>query len=248
MTEPKPYRYTTAYPDRHGKWRRQGNYSKIKARPPLPLDLTTPDGAEAYATWLKRIEDVKKGETPLTAGTLSELISFYKQAREYKKLKQVTRRVYDRYLLSLDNDFGTLKVSSFTAKAALAIRNMHQDKPRTANGFLQVLSILMGQAILRNQRTDNPVTAVPKLEEGDGSRPWTLLDIQRIRRVASKEFLWVVAALLFSGQRQGDAVKWLGHGFRVTCMILLRANAESRFSYRYTLCGKPYWRECQKIM
>lgn len=214
MKKPEKYRYTTAYKDRHGKWRRQGNHTLIEGRPPLPLDLSTGDGAEQYSKWLKRVESAKAGITPLTPGSLSELIDFYKRQPEFQSLKPVTRRVYNRYLLSLDEDFGDLKVSGLTTPSVVAIRDLYKSKPRTANGYLQTLSILMGQAMLRGQRSDNPVLAVPKLKQGDGSRPWTLLDLQRIRRVASKEFLWVVATLLFSGQRQGDAIQMVRSRFK----------------------------------
>jgi hypothetical protein len=54
----------------------------------------------------------------------------------------------------------------------VALRDKNQSTPRTANGFIQVMSILMNRAKEIGWINHNPAEGVKLIETGDGHRAW----------------------------------------------------------------------------
>lgn len=205
MKKPKPYKHVKTYKVK-GRWYRYFRHPKIEGKIKLPLDLESREGREAYDTCMRMIED--RPNEPLRQGSVGMLISLYKKSPEFKSKAPETRRQYDLFLARIDKVFRHVPVAGISRGIVLGIRNKMADTPRAANYMIQVISVLMSFAIDHEWRTDNPAMRIKKLETGTGSEPWTLLHLQKIRRVADPDFLRVVAALLFTGMRQGDAIRF----------------------------------------
>lgn len=188
-----------------GKWYRYFRHPKIDGRIKLPLDLECAEGRDAYDRCMRMIED--RVDAPLEDGTVGMLIKLYKASPEYKAKAADTRRQYDIFLSRFENLYRDDPVRDVTRGLVIAIRDKMAETPRAANYMVQVISVLMSFALDLEWIQNNPATRIKKLATGTGSVPWSLLHLQKLRRVADDDFMRVVAALLFTGMRQGDAIR-----------------------------------------
>ncbi|MDE0390912.1 MAG: tyrosine-type recombinase/integrase [Rhodospirillales bacterium] len=86
------------------------------------------------------------------------------------------------------------------------IRDAWEEAPRSANGMVNMLSILFNFAMLRGGRTDNPCRQVRKLKGGKSYDPWPEVAIERYRAEANPRMVWGMELALHTGQRRGDAL------------------------------------------
>jgi integrase len=144
-------------------------------------------------------------------GSLAWLVQEYRADPRFQRLKPATKASYERYLAELLDGREAADWRTVTRAKVIAVRNKHQDSPRRANYFVQLLSILGEVAIDRDIRTDNPAKGVEKLKGGAGWRAWE-----------PEELLWCEGLLppgplrlayflaLYTGQREADvlAMTW----------------------------------------
>lgn len=206
MKKPKSYLHVKTY-SRKGKWYRYFRHRSLGKDIRLPVDLESREGREAYDACMRMIEN--RPSLPLKTGSLGLLIKLYMASPEYAAKKPNTRRQYDLFLTELNDKYGDLPVSTLPRSWVIQMRDARAHKPRTANYMISVISILMQFAYDREWRQDNPALKVKRLKEGSGSDEWSLLHLQKIRRVAPPEFLYVIASLVFCGQRQGDVIRFV---------------------------------------
>lgn len=173
------------------------------------------NGEVGTATFLEHYRQIhatfeKVGEQPgAKAGSLKALIEDYKKTQQYLRRKPKTKKGYLRYLNHLEEKYGHLPVATLPMPFVVALRDKHQSTPRTANGFIQVMSILMNRAKEIGWINHNPAEGVKLLETGDGHRPWEESEIDAFRAC------WALGTLertafeiaLNTGQRGGDCVE-----------------------------------------
>ena len=143
-------------------------------------------------------------------GTFAALIEEYKKSPEYKALKPKTASEYARYLVIVEEAWGTLQVRGLKSRHVLEIRDSFASTPAKANYLMDVLSSIIGWSIPREYIDINPCQSVKKLKTGKGYAPWPWEAINLFKEHARPE-MWQAAALaLYTGQRQGDvlAMKW----------------------------------------
>ena len=192
--------------DRHGKPRHYFRHRLLPHKIPMPLDGSFEEYQKAYHACREALEQEKKGKTQLS-GSLGALIDQYRQSPNFLEKKKETRRQYEFYLERLVKGAGQMEVATMPRSFVIKVRDNNKDKPRSANYLVQMLSLLMAFAIDHGWRTDNPALNVKKLKVGSGSRPWSLLDLQKFRRAAYDELNYLVAAAVFTGQRESDLMK-----------------------------------------
>ncbi|MDY0870635.1 tyrosine-type recombinase/integrase [Dongia rigui] len=151
----------------------------------------------------------KSDERPgAKVGSLKALIENYKETHQYLITKPKTKKSYLRYLNHLEEKYGHLPVATLPRPFVVALRDKHQSTPRTANGFIQAMSILMNRAKEIGWINHNPAEGVKLLETGDGHRPWEESEIEAFRAC------WALGTLertayeiaLNTGQRGIDCV------------------------------------------
>ena len=192
--------------DRHGKTRHYFRHKLLPHLVPLPLDGEFADYQKIYNECRERVQQEKDGKTSLS-GSLAALIADYRNSPNFLEKGKETRRQYDLFLKRLETGAGHMEVETMPRSFIMKVRDNNKDKPRSANYLVQVLSLLMTYAVDHGWRTDNPALNIKKLKTGTGSRPWELLDLQKFRRSAYDELNWLVAAALFTGQRESDLMK-----------------------------------------
>jgi integrase len=167
----------------------------------LPDDPTSP----AFSAKLRDLntDPVRTGPAP---GTFSALITAYKASPEFSQLSAGTRRDYARYLDMIDAPWGRLPVAGIERKHVLALRDKFAATPRQANYVVQVIRLLLGYAVDRGWRQDNPAQRPKLLKTGDGHRPWEENEIAAFRArwpLGTRERV-AFELLLNTGQRGGD--------------------------------------------
>ncbi len=90
------------------------------------------------------------------------------------------------------------------------MRDNLADTPRTADMTLSIMSILLGFAVDRGLRADNPAVRVKKLRATKSYEPWPDVAIERFRKGANPRMVWALDLALHTGQRRGDvlAMQW----------------------------------------
>ena len=168
---------------------------------------------------IKRVLDLEAGwdvgprEGP-RSGSLGELICQYTAAPEFKQLAPATRKNYQHFLRLLEEASLTNKpVAKIDSAWVHRLRDgMGETQPRSANGLVSMLSILLNFGMLRGWCLDNPCKQVRKLKGGKSYEPWPEVAIERFRAEGNPRMVWALELAIYTGQRRGDvlAMQW-GH-------------------------------------
>jgi integrase len=179
--------------------------------------------------------------------SLRALIDDYKKTNKYLSKKPKTKKSYLRYLSVLEEDYGNLTVSTMPMPFVVALRDKYQDTPRTANGYIQILSILMKRAKEKGWITHNPAQGVELLDTGEGHRPWDEDEIAAFRAH------WPLGTLertafevaLNTGQRGGDCAAMervhIRDGVIAVKQLKLRGKRTKKRGQRRTSGGGRVW-------
>jgi integrase len=97
-------------------------------------------------------------------GSISSLITDWK-AGPLLRYAECTRKDYGLMLANIESAMRDLDVADITSHDVMDLRDQWRDKPRTANKYQALVSVLMSYAIERRLRTDNPCRDVKKLRE-----------------------------------------------------------------------------------
>lgn len=204
-----PYIQSFQRKNKKGKRVKWVHYFRSKKLPhpiPMPDDHESAAFHQLYAECLARLESEKAALAPTIIGTFGRLVEEYRDSPDFKKLRESTRKEYDRHIGYLLERFAALPVKTMPREVVIRLRDHHAATPRKANWFIQIMSILMNFAVDRGYRAESPVRNIKKLKLGTGSNPWSFLDLQRFRRVAPLDLQYIVAGAFFTGQRQQDLI------------------------------------------
>ncbi len=97
-------------------------------------------------------------------GSVPALIADWK-AGPLQRYAECTRKDYGLMLTNIEAAMRDLDVAEVTSHDIMDLRDQWRDKPRTANKYQALLSVLMSYAIETRIRTDNPCRDVKKLRE-----------------------------------------------------------------------------------
>lgn len=123
---------------------------------------------EGEPAMLRALAKVKGAGEP-RPGSMAALIATWRQD-ELPAYAESTRVDYGYMLTTMEAAMGHLDVAAVDAGDVLDLRDQWLDKPRTANKYQALLSLLMAHAIILRQRKTNPCFEVKKLKEAKRKR------------------------------------------------------------------------------
>jgi integrase len=97
-------------------------------------------------------------------GSIPSLVADWK-AGPLLRYAECTQKDYGLMLANVEASMRDLDVAEITSHDVMDLRDQWRDKPRTANKYHALISVLMAYAIERRMRTDNPCRDVKKLRE-----------------------------------------------------------------------------------
>ncbi|MFN3075875.1 MAG: site-specific integrase [Alphaproteobacteria bacterium] len=198
----KGRRYT--YYRRGGKLHRiEGEYKIIGS------DVTASD--EWWANYRRIHAEHEQPAVPKPGmGTLKAVIAEYLGSTEFLELADKTKKDYRRYLDILSESYGNLPISTMPKKFVYGLRDKYIGRPGVGRYILAVLKIIMGFAVAREYRADNPVIGVRMPRLGEGNQPWDDFELGWFRGAAPADMVLALNLAVYTGQREGDvlAMTW----------------------------------------
>lgn len=203
-------KHINRFRDRMGRWR---TYYRPPGAKGIPLpDLEDPGFLAAYAAAVAAHAATAPRETGRGAeGTFDRLAWTYFKSMDYAALRPSTqaknRGLIDRFCA----EHGHRPVATMTRDNVETIIRKKAGTPAGANNLLKVLRMLMGFAIARGWRTDDPTAKIKKFKEGT-HHTWTDEELARFEArwpLGTRERL-AYAIALYTGQRRADvaAMSW----------------------------------------
>jgi integrase len=166
---------------------------------------SAPDTPEFWAEYALLL----KGRAPPPPGkTFAALIGHYRRSQKFAKLKPRTRADYDKILEFIQAKIGAEDCTRLRRHHVIKYRDDNAGAIRFANYLVQILRILMEQAIDMGWRTDNPAKGVRLLQSATAPRlPWPPALIEAYRATATGPALLIFEMCLGTGQRIGDVLR-----------------------------------------
>ncbi len=133
----------------------------------FPTDKRSPQFASAYLYTLELVEN--PGRAPIlegdTDGTFNAIITEYRAAPNFTRLKPSTKRLYNSHLEKISAAWGALHIASLRRKHIIRARNKLADTPRQADVRVNVINQLIKLAIDLDLREDHPGLRIPRINK-----------------------------------------------------------------------------------
>lgn len=182
--------------------------------PPLSGEPGSPEFHKSYN------EAIESRRTPDT-GRFRSLVTLYKASKDYAKLSPSTKTNWSPWLDRIADFFGDTSTRAFdrTEKIRPVIRKWRsqwEDKPRTADYGIQVLSTVLSHAVELGKIAGNPCDGIKRLYDADRSEIiWTDADVAEFKAArtpkdqpaCSPELALAVDLAAYTGLRLGDLVR-----------------------------------------
>ncbi len=169
---------------------------------------------EERAARVLEINRTMKGTArKIATGSLADVIAQYKQAPEFRGLRDRTRHDYANYLDLLSETWGPHPVDSLERKHILRLRDKYAETAGKANKIVTVLRIVLTFAIERDYRRDTPAQEIKKIAMGAGHASWPDEAITRFLETAPPMMVLALKMGLYTGQRVGDVLTMCWHDY-----------------------------------
>lgn len=155
-------------------------YVKVKGQrlAKLPGPPDTPEFHEAYALAMRKLA-VDPKRTPPPENTVSWLIERYRASTEFRSLARSTQVSYEFALKRLET-FGNLPVAGVKRVHIRTLRESIGDKPRTAQLFGSVVSLLWNFGIVELElEISNPARKMKRAGKTRNYVAWTEAEMER---------------------------------------------------------------------
>lgn len=167
-------------------------------------------------------------------GRFRGVVADYK-AKEYPKLAPSTQKNWGPWLDRITDYFGELSIKQFDRHEKIRPvirrwRSQYEDKPRTADYALQVLSTVCSHAVdPLGKIAGNPCEGIKRLYSGDRSEIiWTDADISEFKTAASMEAGWAVDLAAHTGLRLGDLIRLSWSHVEADAIVLRTGKSRQR--------------------
>jgi integrase len=168
-------------------------------RVPLGSDTKDPE-------FWRRYREASGGTSK--AGSLSELMSKYRQHTDFTNLRPASQRGYNHFLDRLEAIAGDRQVSAMTRRDVYALLDNMSATPVAANFMLAVLRTLLEWGVPRGYRDDNPAVGVKRLKvEDSGHAPWPEPGYAFVMEHAPTHLCRLAFLGRATGQRVSDLVR-----------------------------------------
>jgi len=145
------------------------------------------------------------------SGRFRSLVTLYKASPDYKKLADSTKRQWGRWLDQITDHFGELSIAQFgrperIRQVIVKWRAKFDDKPRTADYAMQVLSRVLSHGVdPLGMLASNPCEGIKRVYSGSRAEIiWTDDDIAHLKKTCSPEIAHAVDLAAHTGLRLGD--------------------------------------------
>jgi integrase len=169
-----------------------------------------PGSPEFIASYNEAIAAARAPDTSKFRG----VVAAYRASRDYQKLADSTKKNWTSWLDRIADYFGNLSIRQFDRpeKIRPVIRRWRaqwEDKPRTADYGLQVLSCVLSHAVdPLGKIAGNPCEGIRRLYSGDRSEIiWTDVDISEFKMACSPELADAVDLAAYTGLRLSDLIR-----------------------------------------
>jgi integrase len=168
-------------------------------------------GSPAFiASYNEAIESLRAPDPARFRG----VVTAYKASNEYRKLADSTKKNWATWLDRIADHFGDLSTRQFDRSEKIRPvirrwRSQWEDKPRTADYALQVLSAVLSFAVdPLGKIAGNPCEGIKRIYTGDRSEIiWTDADIAEFKAASSPEMARAVDLAAYTGLRLGDLIE-----------------------------------------
>jgi integrase len=180
-------------------------YYAWRGGPPLPGE---PGSPEFHASYNEALESRKVVDTDRFRSCIVE----YK-AGPFRGLADSTKSKWGPWLDHIGLYFGELRIAQFDRPEKIRPiirkwRNKWEDKPRTADYGLQVLSAVLSHAVENGKIAGNPCEGIKRLYSGDRAEIiWQDADIDQIEKGCLPEVADAVDLAAHTGLRLGDLLR-----------------------------------------
>lgn len=173
-----------------------------------PRLLSKPNTPEFVAEFAERVAERRRPR----AGTFFSLISEYKQASEFMRLGDRTRKDYLRYLGAIEQEFGSVPIKALSDARMRGDFKQWRDKmadtPRSADLAWTILARVLSVAKDRGKIDVNVCERGGRLYSADRTDAiWTDDMIATVREKFPAHLRHVFMLALYTGQRQGDLLR-----------------------------------------
>jgi hypothetical protein len=172
--------------------------------------ITAPEGTAEFDRQYWEILSGKKYE-PKTSWRA--LIASYMASTRWTNLRHSTRKAYEPKLLYMIEKNGTKDATRITRKDVIAAQEANAHRPKWANDFPRVLSVVIEHAIDIGWMDHNPAKGVKKkpipVDRQKPHIPWTDEAIAKFRSEASDRAKLIFEIGIGSVQRPGDWVDFV---------------------------------------
>lgn len=142
------------------------------------------------------------------ARNFAALIRHYKAGPRYARLAPRTKADYDKVLSFIADRIGDIDPAKVQRRHVIAWQAENAGAQRFANYLVQIIRILMEQAITLGWREINPAKGVEMLKTGKTeARAWPADLVKAYRANATGQALLIFELCLGTGQRIGDVLR-----------------------------------------
>ncbi len=202
-------KHVESFVDRHGKVRRYFRRAGFR-RVPLPGLPGSAEFMAAYAAALDGAPKVEIGEARTVPGSVNAAIAAFYRSHTFTKNKPVTQATDRNILEAFRARHGDKRIALMERRHVLNMLDEKAGKPAAQRNLLRVLRVLLGFAVERGVRHDNPALGIKLKARGtQGFHSWTEEELHQFEErhpIGTKARL-ALALLLYTAQRRTDVVK-----------------------------------------
>jgi len=161
-----------------------------------------------------------------------ETVAFeYRASPQYRSLKPASKKLYDRFLSSIVDEFGHIEIAKIKRRHVLAHRDAIASKPAMANELHKVWTKVLSFAVEREYIPYHPALRIRKLAGGEHARwPEALVERAMTPGVFPEHLRRAVVVAVYTGQRAGDCIRMTWADYDGTAIALVQQKTGKRMS------------------
>lgn len=168
-----------------------------------------PDSAPYLARYAELVAGVERQspQNPHAYNSVDWLLADYKASPKFQRLAPKTQLAY-AHMIEQFRRVGAASVSGIRRKHIQELRKPLLDRPRTADEFAKVASVVFAHAVDLGLIDVNPAAGIAKVNRSEPYRAWTDAEVEAFEKACRPGPLLTAFMLgLYTGQRRGDILR-----------------------------------------
>jgi integrase len=191
-------------------------------------------GEPGTADFVASYNEAVAQRVPIPAGTLQGLMDAFQRSHDFLRLRERTRSDYIKQIKIIESEFGDFPIKALPARETRGVFMDWRDRlalrsPRQADYAWMVLARVFSWSKDRGRIDTNPCERGGRLY--DGTRVdfvWSIEDEAAFLKVASVHLRLALLLALWTGQRQGDLLRWSWSAYDGTRLKLRQSKTGAR--------------------